>query len=127
MSKYIPRKIDFTWTKDIRNSIFVLIGVLLIMLFAISQALVSYDKKTPASKALHSQVREKIDPNSAGIGSLRRVPGIGQGRAEMIIKYRNSIAPARLEKLSDLCKIRGIGKKTARKMRDYLSLSDDLD
>jgi competence ComEA-like helix-hairpin-helix protein len=66
---------------------------------------------------------EKINPNEAPAGSLVRLPGIGLGRAEAIVAYRNGLSdddrPA-FESVQDLQKVSGIGAKTAQDVQQWL-------
>ena len=63
---------------------------------------------------------EKIDPNSAGAASLRRLPGIGPTIAQRIVDYRKSRGPTAFQTAEDLMKIRRIGPATVRKIAGEL-------
>lgn len=65
---------------------------------------------------------ERINPNTAPVGSLVRLPGIGTARAMDIIHYRQTSeaeGPV-FQMLADMENIKGIGPKTAEKMAPYL-------
>jgi competence ComEA-like helix-hairpin-helix protein len=76
-------------------------------------------------RANRIELDEKINPNVAPVGNLMRLPGIGIGRAGAIVAYRedfgktNSGGPA-FKNADDLQKIKGIGPKTAKNMRQWL-------
>ena len=64
----------------------------------------------------------KINPNTASVGSLVRLSGIGPKRAEAIVEYRRSLSSgvAAFEKADDLQKISGIGSKTVENIQPFL-------
>lgn len=65
---------------------------------------------------------QRINPNTASMASLVRLPGIGKARAMDIIHYRRSQNPNGPVFLSahDLESIRGIGPKTAATLEPWL-------
>jgi len=66
----------------------------------------------------------EINPNDAPIASLVRLPGIGVGRAEAIVAYREDFSkegPNKAFQDSDgLQKVKGIGPKTAQNISKWL-------
>ncbi|HUW20244.1 MAG TPA: helix-hairpin-helix domain-containing protein [Sedimentisphaerales bacterium] len=76
----------------------------------------------------HSQEIEldtRINPNNAPLGSLVRLPGIGIGRAEAIVGYREDFGRRNgneraFETIDDLQKVRGIGPKTVQNVSEWL-------
>ena len=70
-------------------------------------------------------LENRVNPNEAVVASLVRLPGIGAGRAEAIVAYRQNFAkrnenmPA-FQNPSDLQKVKGIGPKTLEKIKDWL-------
>ena len=56
----------------------------------------------------------EVDINSASISELTSIKGIGEKRAEAIIKYRQEEC---FKKPEDLMKISGIGKKTFERIK----------
>lgn len=60
----------------------------------------------------------RIDPGIASIESLTRLEGIGQSKAENIVKFRQG--GEKIENEKDLMKVKGIGKKTVEKNIEYL-------
>lgn len=67
-------------------------------------------------------IAERINPNTAQIGSLVRLPNIGPKRAQLIVDYRQTVAVGELafETAQDMEKIKGIGPKTVEGMKDLL-------
>jgi competence ComEA-like helix-hairpin-helix protein len=69
-----------------------------------------------------------INPNTASVSSLMRLPNIGESRALAIIDYRQRFetqdSPA-FKKAEDLRNIKGIGPVILRDMRDMLSFDSD--
>ncbi len=70
---------------------------------------------------------ERINPNTASVASLVRLPGIGKARAMDIIHFRQATAVdgTVFNAPSDMQQIRGIGPKTAEKISPWLTFKDD--
>lgn len=62
----------------------------------------------------------KVILNTADVGELTRLPGIGQKRAEKIVELRTRLK--RFKKVTDLLRVKGIGPKSLRKMLPHLVL-----
>jgi len=65
---------------------------------------------------------QKIDLNRADVWLLDALPGIGEGRAQAIIDYRNKNGS--FHKVEDLLNIEGIGESTLDRMRDFITVQD---
>lgn len=70
------------------------------------------------------ELDERINPNDAPIASLVRLPGIGIGRAEAIVAYREDFSKEGQSKTfqnsDDLQKVKGIGPKTSQNISEWL-------
>lgn len=68
---------------------------------------------------------ERVNPNDAPIASLVRLPGIGVGRAEAIVDYRENFSEQDdstqvFQEPNDLQKVKGIGPKTVQNINEWL-------
>ena len=71
------------------------------------------------------ELESRINPNNASTASLVRLPQIGSSRAAAIIAYRESISRsansrAAFRSCDDLRKVKGIGPKTVKNLREWL-------
>jgi competence protein ComEA len=58
--------------------------------------------------------------NTAFAADLRRLPGIGEKRANAILALR--VRMGRFRALEDLLKVKGIGRATLKRLRPFLRL-----
>jgi len=66
-----------------------------------------------------------INPNTASLGELLTLPGIGPARAEAIVSYREAHAPApAFACLEDLYHVHGLGPALVRDMASWLCLDE---
>ncbi|MDP6380343.1 MAG: helix-hairpin-helix domain-containing protein [Phycisphaerae bacterium] len=65
----------------------------------------------------------KIDINSAEWLLLSLVPGIGEGRARAIVKYRRE--HGRFNSIDDLTKVKGIGKKVLKRIHPFFTVEPE--
>ena len=63
---------------------------------------------------------ERIDPNTASVASLRRLPMIGVIKAEAVVAYRTAHAPRPFRRSGDLANVRGIGPGLVQRAAPYL-------
>jgi DNA uptake protein ComE-like DNA-binding protein len=63
---------------------------------------------------------ERINPNTAPLGSLVRLPGIGKVRALDMIEWRDGQEGAAFESAASLEAVKGIGPKTVETMSEWL-------
>jgi DNA uptake protein ComE-like DNA-binding protein len=69
------------------------------------------------------RLESRINPNYAPQVSLRRLPGIGDGRARKIAAYRESFSRENgkaFRNCDDLQKVKGIGPKTTADICEWL-------
>ncbi len=72
---------------------------------------------TPESTLKQS---EKININTAGLGELDNITGVGPVIAQRIIDYRNT--NGFFQKIEDIKKVKGIGDITFNKMKDEITI-----
>jgi competence protein ComEA len=80
-------------------------------------------------QSLRVELDEKLNPNDASIGSLVRLPGIGPGRANAIVAYRDHVSGKdanrlAFESVDDLQKVKGIGPKTAQGISKWVKFGE---
>ncbi len=63
---------------------------------------------------------DAVDLNTAGIGELMELPGIGKALAERIVAYRDENGPFRYP--DELVFVRGIGWATFDKLKDRVTV-----
>jgi competence protein ComEA len=63
----------------------------------------------------------KVILNQADLADLRKLPGVGQKRAQAILALREKLG-GRFRRLSDLLRVKGIGPKSLRKWKDQVVL-----
>jgi len=74
------------------------------------------------------KLNEKLNPNYAPEGSLVRLPGIGMGRAQAIIAYRQyqlDRGESPFQTLDDLQNVKGIGVKTAKNISKWVDFENE--
>jgi len=78
--------------------------------------------KSPTIKSSQSQPSSgsKINLNSADVGQLQQLSGVGAKKAQAIIDYRNQ--NGKFNSIDDLQKVKGIGPKLLEKNRGQLGL-----
>ena len=73
-------------------------------------------------KTIEGVQPQKINLNRAEAWLLDALPGIGPGRAQAIVDYRNQHGP--FHRFEDLLNIEGIGSTSLDKMRNLIALED---
>jgi len=69
-----------------------------------------------------TRTAQKINLNRAEAWLLQALPGIGQGKAQAIVDYRNQNGPFR--RVEELSSVEGIGASTLDRIRDLINLED---
>ena len=62
----------------------------------------------------------KANINTATAQELTSLPGIGQAKAEAIVKYREANGP--FKSIDDITKVSGIGPKMLEKLREEITV-----
>ncbi len=75
-----------------------------------------------ASAAEGASSGTTININTATVAELGYLPGVGKSKAEAIVKYRTN---RQFKKIEDLMRVKGIGRKSFKKMRPYLSVKGE--
>ena len=63
-----------------------------------------------------------VNINTATATELAYLPGIGQSKAEAIIKYRSN---RQFKKVDELVRVKGIGRKTFKKIKPHLTVKGE--
>jgi len=67
----------------------------------------------------------RVNPNTASLGELLMLPGIGPARAEAIVLYRNTHPQGKaFVVLEDLRQVHGLGPVLVQDMAPWLSLGE---
>jgi len=62
-----------------------------------------------------------VNLNTASIDELTRLPGIGPAKARAVLELRRKLT--RFARVEDLMRVKGIGRKTFRKLQPLIRLS----
>jgi len=63
---------------------------------------------------------QRINPNTASVGSLARLRNVGPARAAALVEYRQTRRGAAFRRAEDLLNVRGIGPATVEAARPHL-------
>jgi len=80
------------------------------------------DQPPKRDEARFRAAEEKINPNTASVASLRRLPGIGEVLAKAIVDDRRKHPHEPFLAAEDLTRVRGIGQATVNRIADSLAL-----
>jgi competence protein ComEA len=73
-------------------------------------------------------LEDTINPNTASLASLLRLPGVGPQRAQAIVDYREKVRSQRggpvFRSLKDIDAVPGLGPTTVQTLAPYLRFSD---
>lgn len=96
------------------------VGLALLWLVAAARARV---RPLPADTPGFVQTEQRISINHADGDTLRVLPGIGQATAARIVEHRGRHGP--FGAVDDLDDVHGIGAKTVRRLRPFVTLHGD--
>ena len=92
----------------------------LFTLLIVNPAIAEVKQEEAAKSAETVASMQKININQADAKALTTLKGIGKDRAVKIIEYREKNGP--FEKIEDLMKVKGIGKKIFEQNKNILSV-----
>ena len=102
-------------------AILIFLGLLLSIFFAAGK----FHKQQPAADGSKIRLADGINPNTAAVASLVRLPGIGRVKADAIVSYRQKFSAAgedakAFKDDNDLDNVSGIGAKTVESIKGLL-------
>ena len=74
----------------------------------------------PSLQADSKAKEEKININTASLSKLQQLPKIGPKVAQRIIDYRK--AHGKFKKIEEIMKVKGIGEKTFKRIKDLITV-----
>ena len=104
--------------KNMFNSVLIIMALLTLLIVNPAFAEVEKTGATQSNETLASM--EKVNINKADTKTLTTLKGIGKDRAVKIIEYREKNGP--FQKIEDLMKVKGIGKKIFEQNKNVLSV-----
>ncbi len=120
MTPELPCRYDLLWRRRELAALLALGGLAAVLLAARAIARAGWPGCSHEQHALRLQrAAEKIDPNTASVGSLMRLPGVGPAYARAIVAYRGAHGPRPFRTLQDLDPIKGIGPAAIHEMARY--------
>ena len=108
----------FMVSKNFFNTVLTIMALLTLLIVNPAFAAGEKEGATQSNETLASM--EKININKADTKTLTTLKGIGKDRAVKIIEYREKNGP--FQKIEDLMKVKGIGKKIFEHNKNVLSV-----
>jgi hypothetical protein len=116
----------WTWTVPQRRVLIALLSALCLVFsvrYACNRGYVP--DPPPARGPRYDEVADRIDPETADLGTLSALPMIGEKRAQDIVDYREARRTTRpgqraFNAPEDLVQIRGFGRATVELLRPHL-------
>ena len=105
-------------SKNFFNTVLTIMALLTLLIVNPAFAAGEKEGVTKSNETLASM--EKININQADTKTLTTLKGIGKDRAVKIIEYREQNGP--FQKIEDLMKVKGIGKKIFEQNKNVLSV-----
>ena len=97
---------------------FVILFVSLFIVVSASAATNKSPSKQVKNLVQARSISAKVNINTADISALQAINGIGPKKAEAIVAYRKQ--NGRFASIEDLTKVKGIGEKRLKKIKQYL-------
>ena len=72
-----------------------------------------------------SQLKGKVNINTADVGLLRQLPGIGDVLAQRIVDYRSE--NGQFTSVEDLVNVEGFGEKRLESLKEYITIGYDFE
>jgi hypothetical protein len=124
---------EWGWTRGQRMALGTLLFLLIVVLSI--QLVLRAHRIDERIVVLHGQpltLPTRIDPNTATLEELTRIPHIGEKVAGKLIAYRDERKPLTPDNIvfrspEDLSHIPGLGKKTAQDLAPYFQFPDDAE
>ncbi|MFP4052329.1 MAG: helix-hairpin-helix domain-containing protein [Phycisphaerae bacterium] len=119
-----PKRIglDLSWKRSDAACLLAL-ALLVVVLHGVHrlrQPVVTAAHELPTFPQKLTAARERIDPSTAPLASLVRLPGVGPSIARNIIAYRREHGPESLANPRDLLKVPNIGPYRLKRMSPFL-------
>ena len=100
---------------------YVTLSLLTVMLVVGFSGIVLADEKQSETGAMaEPMAAQKIDVNTATAEELQQLKGIGEKKAEEIVKHRTANGP--FKSVDDLANVKGIGEATVAKLKDQVTV-----
>jgi DNA uptake protein ComE-like DNA-binding protein len=109
---------------DVRSSAF---GLAITLAVVLSYSILAMERRNGTQRAI--TLNESINPNTAVLASLLRLPGVGPIRAQAIVAYRQTHVAghpkqAPYQCLNDLERIKGLGPRTVSALSPWLIFAE---
>lgn len=88
---------------------------------ALPPAMPAADPAPSPAAQTHATSDDPVILNTANVDDLRRLPGIGEKRANAILALRTRLG-GRFRAIEDLLKVKGIGRATLKRLRPLVRL-----
>jgi competence protein ComEA len=103
-----------------KQSCFVAVFAVLVLMFFVNAAMAQDDKAEVAETKETLASMQQVNINEADADTLATLKGIGKDRALKIIEYREQNGP--FQKREDLMNVKGIGQKIFEENKDLITL-----